>query len=457
MISRRTLRPVIQFLCWEAAFAMAYETWVGVGYLGGLAGELRISVFWMSVLAAVPSIGSSGQLLGTFLYVRFRSLRRYVLTLAMLARSLWVFPWGLALYWGARVYLRGGEFPTQLWFKVTLFCACCVSLLGSSSATGWMAWVQELVPEQMRGRFFGVRQRFVVGAMLIANVAASSLVSWMPSGFRLGYFILGTLALLSAGVSSFLLAQVPDRIGKVDGVKNRPGLRQESVAGGLDADSRTSVYHVSFREWRKWGGQWMEPFRHPRFRAVLLFGSFYFAAVMFVGPFFSYFFTRDLKLSMSEVALWAVCSNVACFIFSPYWGKRVDRMGSPIRVVFFCAALWALSPLPYAIPSVEWVRRLGPLEFFINGIAWSGYQIGMTSILTRVVPRESNLRAANYFSVYTFCLGVAGAIATLLGGKLAALLEPYGGFRTLWVLGSIVRFGVLAWGVLRLRLHFVLG
>src|SRR5436305_281269 len=95
---RNGFRPIFYLLCWEGAFAAAYDAWLGPTYLSGLAGELRVPVSLVSFLIAVPWIGATGQLLGIWALPRVPSLKAHTLKLAAIARALWVLPLFLALF-----------------------------------------------------------------------------------------------------------------------------------------------------------------------------------------------------------------------------------------------------------------------------------------------------------------------------------------------------------------------
>src|SRR4051794_28103654 len=110
-----SFRGLLRLLCWEAGLAVAYETWVSPTFLSALAGELHVDLRVVSVLAAVPWIGASGQILGAWAFDRSSTVKRYVLGMASLGRSLWGIPVLLAAYWGARAYGWGETFPKSHW------------------------------------------------------------------------------------------------------------------------------------------------------------------------------------------------------------------------------------------------------------------------------------------------------------------------------------------------------
>ena len=389
---------------------MAYETWVGPTYVSGLAGEAGLSVGLLSLLVAAPWLGSIGQLVGYWAYSRVPSLKRYTVGLAAAARSLWILPLFLAIFWTwnlGRLHLLGNttsEFPKREWFKFLLAVTAVSALLATSSAAAWSSWMRALVPEGFRGRFFGVRHRFVVIALISANALATLVVGWRPSGLFAGFAVMGGFAVVSASLSTFLLSRVPDAA----------------------LNTRPTVLDISV---------FLEPFKNPRFRRVIFFAAAFGGAIQLGGPYFPYYFTHTLKFSMGRVAFWSMLSNVGAFISAGFWGRKIDTTKSARSVLIVAAAMYAFSPLPYLMPA--WILKfVGPVEYFFNGFAFSAYTIGIATLGMAAVPDES---ATVYFSVFAAAIGITNLCSNFMGGQLAQWLIPWGGFRALWVVTSFAR------------------
>ncbi len=393
---------------------MSYETWFGVVYLSGLAGELGVNVTITSVLLAAPWIGSIGQLIGLWVLFRETSYRSYTLKVAALARACWIVPVFTAAYWGFWTWKVQAPFPVEAWFKLTTVFACLSALLGASSSTAWLSWVKALVPSRFQGRFFGVRQRYVMLTLAAAHFIASYWVGWRPGGSYLGYWMLGLCALVSAGISTFLLAKVED------------------------APAVKSLTGVSFWDALK------EPWADLPFRNLVIFGAVFNFAVQFVGPFFPYYFTKELHIPMSLVSLWIVLVVAGSFVTSSYWGKRIDHSKDPRGVMFFCSHLISISPLFYLMGSAALVKFIAPFEYFINGIAWSGFNL---AIMTLLFQKSSGRNPPFYFSIHVATSGVLGALGNFLGGNLSVVLHEYGGFRACFLLGTILRFAAVYFSI----------
>lgn len=406
-MNRGKLRSVFQLLCWEGAFALAFEIWVGPVYLGGLAGELGVSIGLMSLLAAAPWIGSVGQVLGLWFLERVPSLKGYTLRVAIAARSLWLIPMFLAAFFTLRQRGWGEPFPVNAWFGVTAVVACLYALLATSSAAAWQSWTMGLVRPGFRGRFYGFRQRFVMGAVVLAHLVASYWVGWRPGGYYAGFAALALLTVLAATASTVLLARVPDLP-----VTQAPGFLQ----------------------------QLSEPLKNRAFLRVLVFGAAFHGAILVSASYFPYYLTKELSFPLRTVALWTLVLNVGALLAAGVWGRRIDRTQAPAKVAWLTALWMALAPLLYAFSGRQAVAVIGPFEYFLSGAAFSGYSLALSNMLFKVVPKERNMA---YFSVFTAGCGLAGAIAAVLGGRLAVWFEPVGGFRALWFFATIARLSAL--------------
>ncbi len=395
---------------------MVHDTWTGPTYLSGLAGELHTSVLWVTLLCSAAWIGAVGQLVGAWAYERVPSYKQYTLALASASRALWLLPLFMAAYW----YRRGGAagFPVGAWCALTALVACAAALFGASSATAWSSWVRGLVPEEVRGRFFGERQRYVMVALVGANLVASLCVDWRPGGSYAGFALLGVLTLTAAGLSTGLLARVPD-------------------AGTPSGHAPNGA--------REFAQTLLAPLRDPSFRGVVIYGAAFNGALQLASPYFPYYFTRELGIPMSQIAFWTVLTNAGCLLAAGRWGQALDRSAERARPVMRAmGTLVAISPLYYVVQSRAFVHAIAPWDYLANGAIWVGYWLALTMLLYRSIPAGAG--TALCFSIYTAAAGLCGALGSLTGGALADRLAPWGGFRALFVVSALARLAVL-WGL----------
>jgi len=406
-------RKLFHLLWWESIFATAFDTWIHPTFLSGLAGELKIPLGIVSVIAAIPWIGATGQIVGAWAFERSHSVKVYVLGVASLGRALWIFPLLLAAWWGYGSYFLRHPFPVIQWFIWLALSACCSSLLANASANAWMYWMRNLIPSRLQGRFFGTRQQFTTSAFLIGSVIAAYLVGWIPQGYRVGSALLGAFALISGTISIFLHSRVRDF----------PILRSVE-------HSRRSLIKIL-----------KEPVLDPDFREFLFFGAAFNGVIQLCGSYYPYYFTKELHIPMSTIAFWIGITNLGSFCASNYWGKKVDQSRNLPDILWTTGHVVAFTPLLYFFFNQKGlIQTIAPIEYFLSGLAWSGFALAQTKLLFQLSPPNEG---ATYFSVYAVVCGLSGAICTFLGGQIAQFFAPWGGFRVLWLLGSVARLGVL--------------
>ena len=410
---KKIFSTALKLLYWEGALAMAYETWLGPTYLSGLLGELGASVTWVTLLIALPWLSAVGQFGGIFLFPHLKSLKKYTLGVTLVARGVWVVPLILSLFWGYRAFFYSALFPIREWLLIVVCVASFSALLASSSAVAWMSWIQKYVPTRFFGRFLSVRQSYVMGALILANLTASFLVSWKPSGLYVGYWILGLLAIGVGGSSTFLLSKVPAH-------------KVSSGHSAVTSMSSQKIFHLLLEAWKI-----------KDFRKTILFAAGFNGVVQMAGPYFPYYFTKELHIPMSSVVVWVLFANFGYCIAAWILRKRMDSLSFLTLVLWISCHLISCSPLVYLVSSVTYVKAVAPLEFFINGVAWAGYFLAMTTLIFKVIPKKNTIF---YFSFYTALSGLSCAFFSYLGGTLSVWLLPYGGFHALWIIGSAMRF-----------------
>lgn len=398
------MRRTFRLLGLEAAFSFAYESWISPVYWSSLAGTLGLGVGWVSFLSMVPWLGQVGQLLGLWFLRRVKSVRRYTLVVAGIARVVWCLPLGVGIYWG----LQTAPFPVKKWFTLVALTSLVSSLFSASSAVAWMSWTKILIPETVRARFFGYRHRYVMAALVSGNLLAAYLSTWQSEGQRYGLVVLGCLGILSAGLSTLLLTFVPEVLSLK--------LKKQEIAQDVES--------------------FFAPLRDRRFLKILVYGAAMNGGIQFAGPYFPYHFTKNLGISMGTVIGWGVITHLGCFLAAPFWARRIDRFAQGPKIVLITSILIALSPLFYVTPSVSFIQWIAPFDYLTNGMAWVGYFLATQSLVFESAPRQSSVA---YFSWYAAILGLTGSVMAFCGGIVGDFLSPWGGLRILFGVATVLR------------------
>ncbi|MDX1341425.1 MAG: MFS transporter [Reinekea sp.] len=252
----------------------------------------------------------------------------------------------------------------------------------------WRAWMGQLVPDKIRGRFFSLRSRIAMLTSFVTFIAGGLLLSGSEklAYTWVGFFILFFIAAAGRGASTWLLSRMHDD-ETLPTHGDRRTLRQMfSHLIGLLAD----------RDFRRF--------------ALFMAGMQCFVALS--GPFFAVYMLRDLEFSYFQFAVSTGSSIFAQFLMLPLWGKICDRKGNRYvmavggAIIPILPVLWLFSDF---YPYIICVQILG-------GFAWSGFTLAASNYLYDQKPRHVHF--ASYAAISSSMGALAVFIGALAGGYI---------------------------------------
>lgn len=394
--TRRDLRAIT----WDGA---AFCVMVG-------AGERSLQVFALALglgdlvsgfLATIPVLaGATLQLAGPWCVTHLGSQKRWVVACSVLQALAWV-----PIAVGAAL----GALPAWVLFaSVTLYWA-----VGFAAGPAWTSWVETLVPERFRERFFGRRQAACQISLFLALVAAGALLRASE----------GTGHELEAFAALFFLAALA-RLVSVG------FLVRQSEPVPLPDD----VAHVSVLDFAR------RIAAEPGVRMLFCVVPMQFA-VQTAEP----FFVPYVRTRLHADYLWYLVLVAAAFlgriVVLPAAGSLARRFGAR-RVLWGgalglvpVAALWMVSP------SFAW---LAGVQFFA-GLAWGAFELGNFLLFFEAVPHRERTSVVTAFFFVNALAVAAGSIA---GGWLldtmAVSNEAYAGLFAASTVARLVAFRFLA-------------
>lgn len=314
--------------------------------------------------------------------------------------------------------LRAGA-GLQLYVAVFALAA----LLGVVGNNAWTAWMGDLVPAAVRGRFFSRRTVYLSAAGTTASLAAGIVLdACVHRGWK--EETLAGLVVLAAGgavLSVVLLRRQADP--------------SEGRAGAA---------------WQ-WGAL-TAPLRDAATRPFLRYVLAWNAAVALSASFFSFHMLEGLRTGFALAAAHGVAVALVRIASAPLWGRIVDRHGGR-PVLQLCSVGIALVPAIWLSASPD---RLWPLAFeaVLAGTLWSGHGIAMMDLTLGLSSRR---RAAFHVAVIAAAGGLGFAAASVLAGALAWSLPArlvvggatWSGLHALFLLSSLGRAAAaaLAWRI----------
>ncbi len=284
--------------------------------------------------------------------------------------------------------------------------------------TGKYPWVQEYVPNHVRGKYTAVDNLFTTLVGIVAVATAGFVIERNTdlSGFILLIGIGVTFGLVSVWAYAHILGGAP-------------------VAQGAKKKKRDLGDALRDRSFRNY-----------------LFGiALMIVATIPMTSFLPLFMAEEVGLRDSYVIFLQTGTLVGGLISVYIWGWAADRYGSTpvmftgILMRIFLPVLWLVLP-----KNSPWSLYAALAIAFLQGVAKMGWAIGSARLLfVRVVPPE---KKSDYMALYYAWIGVVGGLSQLLGGWILQYsqdlsldlslfaLDPYS---PLFLLGLVLPIGSL--------------
>jgi MFS family permease len=341
-----------------SAFLVAYALALGGG------------AFYIGLLSAVPAIFWTLSLLpAAVLAQKFALMRKHQIVVAATAsRLVWVFILLVPVLFAA-------DALATLLVLVTLATA-----VGAFSNPSFASLVGDLVPDNMRGRYFGRRTiwstLFGLGASLAAGLTLDIFGYKNLEGFAIVF-----AAGIGAGLlSSFFLARIPS-----------PPIRVEK--------------DLNFRK------AFGDALDNRSFRKSLLLLGFWQFGVMFASPFFNVQLLEYLRADYIWISILAVIGGLAAVLTQKMWGLFSDAYGHRIIIVIGTLGI-TFVPFLWLFPQPETLWLVAPIEIF-TAFFWAGFTLAHYNYMLEVSPPSER---ATFSALFSAVLGLAGIVGPIAGG-----------------------------------------
>ncbi|MBI2861074.1 MAG: MFS transporter [Chloroflexi bacterium] len=384
----------------------AYSAMLGLtqDYIIPFALALKATVIQVGLLSSVPNLVMAvSQLAAPQLAERAGSRKGLILPVVFLH----------ALSWLPVVLIPYFFSENRLWWLLGFLTVN--ATLGALGNPAWGSMMADLVPEGIRGRYFGLRGKITGSVSLVFFFAGGAVLQLAGSDIFTGFAVLFGGAMAFRLLSWYFLSRMyepPVQRGPLP----QPSLPQ--IVKSLRSSNQ---------------GRFMV------FVALMSFTTY------IASPFFAVYMLRDLGFNyLTYVAINATAA-VASLSFLRYWGRRADRAGN-LKVIKAVSALIPALPLLWLVSNNA--LYLIPIQV-VSGLAWAGFNLASTNFIYDATAPESRTR---YIAVFNALNGTAICLGALLGGLLAPLLPALMGYKllTLFVLSGLARSLVSLIGLRRI-------
>lgn len=449
--SKAEIRSSLRASTLDGVFATIFSTITGGVLLSNFLVELQATPFQIGLLASMPLLANLLQPLGAYWADRTTSRRLYGLWVFGISRLLWL-PLAIAI-----IIFGWHPVHRQQMIMATLVVILVTHVLGAIGSPSWLSWLATLVPRQLRGRYFGLRNStssltsFVVLPLL--GIAVSRWMGGSIQGFGL-IVIVGIVAgLISLGFQSQMIDVNPQTycsitlkpatlefelensepeniLSRDDSIAQEVGFQETELETPVNANSieiLSETAHYSMVN------------NLPFLLFLLYFGVWAFG-VNLSSPFFNLYLLDNLALDLSWVTLYNTLGIGANLLMLLFWGKLADRIGNR-SILLLDGVLVAITPLFWlgtnATSVSVWLWF--PLLHLLSGGTLAAIDLCINNLQLTIAPVQHHTK---YFAITAAFGGVAGAMGALVGGWLAQLTD-IGGMTGLFVLSSVLRLVAL--------------
>ncbi len=387
----------------EGGLVQAVLNWTTGSVLVGYLLHLGASPFHIGMLSSVPFLAQVSAPFAAILSGWLGHRRRLTALVATLSRATWVLA----------AFLPQLAVPEAL--KPTLLVALVLfaSLFQSAAATLWTAWMGEVVPDKVRGRYFGLRTGVVGAVGMVANLAAGAFLDHVaaPLSFQV---VMGAAVVFGAiGIALYFFHYDPP--------SERVTIRVKDV--------------------------FTLPFKNPSFRRLLAFGVYWNFVIMLGAPFVFPYFLEELSMSFTYIAIWTAIAASTALLTTTLWGRVADRVGN--RPVLAICTFLAGAALPSMWIAAGYFGSLGFVwvSAVNDAIAWGGIGPAVFNLILVIAPREGRVA---YVAMFSLVGGLAGFVGGTLSAPLLSLFQSlavegsrWTGYHSLFLVTGVGR--MLAW------------
>ena len=264
---------------------------------------------------------------------------------------------------------------------------------------GWTAIVADLVPGQMRGRYFGNRNL----AMGIAALLVTPFAGWLirtvntQTGSAVsGYQWTFALAFGFGMISTAVFARIPE-----------PASATSNGHTHQSGDLRRALRQST------------------GFMGLVISAFVWNMSLHVAAPFFNVYLVTEFQASTTTIGLLASVSSLTALFGQRFFGPLMDRKGA-IWVILVSGFMIPLLPLGWVFITAPWqvavINTLG-------GFAWAGYNLANFTLLLDLTPDTERPRAVALYQTAVFVSAVLGPI---LGGYVADAVS----FQTIFAMSA---------------------
>ncbi len=348
---------------------------------------LGATPFDFGLIAGIPMTLFCLQFVAAFWNNRIHNRKRPFIALLVCARALYL------LIAFAPVLFPGLTPRGQVNLVIGLIAVS--AILANLAVPLWFAWMADLIPRRVLGRYWGNRQRWMFACWTFSYVLMAVFTYAAPWPIEITFPVLACISVAAGVVDILLFIRVPE-----------PGNQM--------------VRDVSAWQTLK------EPFAHAEFRTFVHWNIIKSFAVMFAASFMLLYVLDVLGMPVWQATVAWCLLGVGTASASRAWGRMADRHGTR-PVLLLVSACKPLVTIVFLLITPATAFAVLTVWFFFDGIINAGLSVGTDGYMLRMAPRRNR---SMFVASITGVAGIAGGLGAITAGRL---LSALGDWQWLWL------------------------
>ena len=394
---------------WEGSLTVVFGNWTSGMVLAGYLAYYGGAPWHFAMIGSIPLLAQMACPVAAWIHSMYPRPQRLTELFVLLGRGVWFIPVLFFLFSVDRANI-----PNAL-LGFLIF----ASVFGAMAGTIWTGWMGAVVPEHLRGRYFGTRNAIHAFVGMAAVLGAGWFLDHVPAPH--GFIALFGLATVLALVACSMFR--------------------------LHYEPKIPAAPLPFRE------TFTAPLRDKNFRKFLLFAVYWQASVQLASVFVYPFLQNHLKLTYTQIAIWFSLAAMTTLLAGPIWGRIADRYGNKFVLSVTTVIAGLLMPLSWILatpgdPTMIYVSGV------LDGLGWSGVNPGMFNLLLETSQKKKSRVA--FIGMLSLMTGISGFIGGALAAPLLGFLDQFPqdiggkewvGYHWLFLISMLLR--MQAWQLLK--------
>ena len=254
---------------------------------------------------------------------------------------------------------------------------------GTMAGNSWFALIGDIVPDKVRGKYFGLRTQIMTWSALISLIIAGLIINKLYVHIGMFAFAIIFIVAIIARIYSFTL------------------VRQQ-----YDPPHEELELKDSFSLWR-----FLARFKKSNFSRYAIFYAMFMFGVYLAAPVLTFYELKVLHLEFIQYTILKVTFMLGTILSLSIWGSLSDNYGN--RIVFFITSFFASITIGlWAF--IQDVHYLYVVEFF-SGIVWAGLNLASANYTLDAVSNKKRTIIYSYLYILRgFAILFSGALALYL-------------------------------------------